>query len=174
MTYGKKNQKEFEEIYKKLKPPENCPGIAWRKGNSDGDFDPEIIPLVISVNSLDYCHTTGSCAGHTLKEIKEEFKGWMIEREYRITLTIHVRWEYIQIFSEMVREMSVATDHMFYCELGYTLDYNNRVEEGYTSFNLWVLGETKSRRDKYLKKLKKIVDKYLENQKLTKNRGLKK
>ncbi len=152
-----KNEVKFKEIYKELKVPENCPGINWRKGSSDGDFDVEILPLLKKLNALEFCHTTGSCAGHTLREIAKNFKGWGVMAPYRMTITLHVKIDRISDFQSLMAKMFTVSNGHLWCELGYKHDWNMKVEKGYIPFEIIVFGTTKKRRDKLLEKYLKIL-----------------
>ena len=126
-------------------------------------IDEPIGPLVDAINSLDYCKTTASCAGHSLAEIEDFGLGWRINIPYRITLNIHVRTDRIRSFIGLIRAISVATNGYIICELGYhplnrgMIDTNNITEDGYTPFFVRINCETKKRRDEYLKRCEDIV-----------------
>lgn len=154
---SKYNLKEFNKLYKLLEIPKNCPGISWREGNSDGNFDLELIGLLQALNKLNYLHTTGSCAGHNLKEIEKEHKGWLVASPYRITLTIHVQINHIDNFSKLVNKLYEVSGGSFWCELGYQDDLNNRVEKDYLPFHIVVFANNKRRRDSLMLKYKSIV-----------------
>lgn len=154
-----KDEIQFKKIYSKLKPPKNCPGINWRHGSSDGDFDVELLPLLKKLNSLGYCHTTGSCAGHSVSEIKKgkDFS----DIPYKLTITIHVKADRINDFEKVTFSMCNASSSRFWCELGYDDDYNCKTEKGFIPFRITVFCRTKKSRDRLLGKYEKILDEAL-------------
>lgn len=42
----KRDQAHFEKVYGELKVPTDCPGINWRNGSFDGDFDEPILYII--------------------------------------------------------------------------------------------------------------------------------
>jgi hypothetical protein len=134
-----------------------CPALDWKKEKGDGELDPEIIPLLTEMNKIPFLHTTGSCAGHNLRDIKIKHKGWYVDIPYRITLTVHVKTEEIDSFIKIIKEFSSIADSKLWCELGYHDDLNNNVESGYVPFEVVIKAITKNRRDKYLEKLYKFT-----------------
>ena len=50
-----KDKKLYANICRKLRLPENCPGLSWRKSlGLDLDLDEEILPLLKQLNKLPY------------------------------------------------------------------------------------------------------------------------
>jgi hypothetical protein len=157
------SKNNFKKVSEQLKVRPWCPGIIWKtsRDNGDGDFDVELIPLLKLLNTS-FWHTTGSCAGHSLSDIKKEKKGWYVEVPYRITISIHVHQEYIQKFMKLMDTFHNVYDS-FWCTLGHQYDFNNQVEEKYLPFEIIVFCGTKSRRDKLLKSYEEIARKSLKN-----------
>jgi len=150
LNHMKKNAKQFQKIYSDLKLPKNCPGIKWRRGDTDGDFDEEMLPLLRKLNELEFCHTTGSCAGHNLRDIKNHGKGWYIESPYRMAINLHVKTTHLNKFSKIASDFFNVSRGSFWCEFGYHDDYNNRTENGYIPLVITVFCKTKKRRDRLL------------------------
>lgn len=134
-----------------------CPGLDWKRESGDGEIDKEVIPLLTELNKLSFLHTTGSCAGHSLKEIDKYHKAWGIREPYRITIALHVKNEAVQSFIKIVREFHDIADSRLWCELGYQDDLNNQTEVEFIPFQIVIHAETKNRRDKYLKKLSTFI-----------------
>jgi hypothetical protein len=167
-------QKQFEDVYRELGLPKNCPGLNWRDhGNgfeSDHDFDKEILPLLKAINKLPFCHTTGSCSGHSLRVIqtasRRDSNGWGIEIPYRITLTIHLKTDddSIKKFIMIAQTFSRVSNGSFSCEIGWQLmngyqDLNTVTESGYMPLEIQVFAHTKQKRDRLLEKYTKILEK---------------
>jgi hypothetical protein len=165
-------QKQFTDIYKKFKLPKDCPGLNWRnhgKGfDPDRSFDKELLPLLKEINNLPFCHTTGSCAGHSLREMSsgssDSPTGWGIKEPYRITLTIHLKTddESIKKFIVIAQAFAKVSNGGFFCELGWHQldeyqDFNKVTEAGYMPLDVQVFADTKSRRDRILEKYTKIL-----------------
>ncbi len=169
-------QKIFENIYKKLGLPKDCPGLNWRnhgKGlEPDQSFDEELLPLLKEINKIPFCHTTGSCAGHSPREMSISFgdspNGWGIKESYRITLTIHLRTddESIKRFIAITQAFAKVSNVRFFCELGWHQicdyqDFNKVTEPGYMPLEVQVFADTKKRRNSLLEKYTEILAKKL-------------
>lgn len=53
--------------------------------NGDGDFDEEMVQVLKQLNNYRW-HTVASCAGHTLKDIKNHHMGYGVSVPYRIVI----------------------------------------------------------------------------------------
>lgn len=82
-------KKNFHNLLKKLNTPLNCPGMKWKlnkdHNNGDGDFDEEMVQVLKQLNNYRW-HTVASCAGHTLKDIKNHHMGYGVSVPYRIVI----------------------------------------------------------------------------------------
>jgi len=151
-----KSEEQFKKVYKELKIPKGCPGISWRHDSSDGDFDIELLPILKKLNSLVYCHTTGSCVGHSASEIKKGES--LFDSPYTLSITLHVKVDHLNDFKLILFAMADVSVNKFWCEFGYHDDYNCRTEKGYIPLMIKVFCETKKFRDKLLDKYGKILD----------------
>ncbi len=158
-------KKNFHNLLKKLETPLACPAMTWKleddyhSDNGDGDFDEEILPVLIELNNKKW-HTVSSCAGHSLKDIKNRHKGYLVDLPYRIVVYIHVSSAHIESFKLMAQELRAVTKKYFECSLGYQDDYSNLTEDGFVPFIVTMFAENKSNRDKYLVKFLEIAKKY--------------
>lgn len=162
MGYGKRHEIEnFHRLLDEIKSPFNCPAMAWKidYDNGDGDFDEEMLPLLIQLNN-DKWHTVSSCAGHTQRMIKAHFMSYGVPIPYRIVVYIHVSAHHINEFKAMVNELDNAIKNYFGCSLGYQDDYSNITEEGFVPFIIIANAGTKKTRDSYLNIFPTIAKKY--------------
>lgn len=142
----------------------DCPALNWKKEKGDGVLDFEMIPLLKELNKLSFLHTTGSCAGHSISELKNPHKGWGINIPYRVTLALHVNVTELKTFSHMIREMIHVTKSNMWCEYGYQDDYNNKTESDYIPIQIVIFAGTKQKRDRCLEKLYITIKEFVPNQ----------